>query len=361
MKKYALHWQDLLFSAATIGAAFLLSILSGMVYDNRSLIPMIFVLGVFLISLKTQGYFWGITASAVSVLAVNYAFTYPYYAIDLISPECLFSAAVMLIVAILTGTLTTKIKMTEKMKAEIDKERMRGNLLRAVSHDLRTPLTSIYGASSTVIEHYDALTPKQQLKLMMEIREDAQWLIRMVENLLSVTRIDGEKVQIKKNPIVLEELIDTVLMKFRKRCPGYSVEVEIPEDFITIPMDTMLIEQVLLNLLENAVDHAKGMTRLQLKVTQQGNLARFSVTDDGCGIPSERISDLFTGYLDRKANPADGSRHNMGIGLSVCAAIVKAHGSEIFARNNPDGGAEFWFALEMEEEHEQQQTQDFDY
>ena len=172
MKKQALHWQDLIFSAVTVMAAFILSILVVMFYDNRSLIPMIFVLGVFLISLKTQGYFWGITSSAVSVLAVNYAFTYPYYAIDLISPECVFSALVMLIVAILTGTLTTKIKVTEKIKAEIDKERMRGNLLRAISHDLRTPLTSIYGASSTVIEHYDALNRDQQLKLMKEVREE---------------------------------------------------------------------------------------------------------------------------------------------------------------------------------------------
>ena len=115
---------------------------------------------------------------------------------------------------------------------------------------------------------------------------------------------------------------------------------------------------VVKELLENAVD--AGAKHITVEI-RDGGMTFIRVTDDGCGIPSERISDLFTGYLDRKASPADGSRHNMGIGLSVCAAIVKAHGSEIFARNNPDGGAEFWFTLEMEEAHEQQQTQDFDY
>lgn len=237
MKSQKLQLMDGIFTILTLAVTFSANVLAQTLFDTQSLIPMTFVLGVFLVSLKTQGYFWGITASLLSVLAVNYAFTYPYYAIDLISPECIASAVVMLIVAIMTGTLTTKIKVQEKIKAESDKERMRANLLRAVSHDLRTPLTSIYGASSTVIENYESLSKEQRLKLLGEVREDAQWLIRMVENLLSVTRIDAEKVQVVKTPTVLEELIDTVLVKFRKRCPDTKVQVEIPEDFISIPMD----------------------------------------------------------------------------------------------------------------------------
>lgn len=102
-------------------------------FQTQTMTPMIFVLGVFLVSWRTQGYFWGIAASLLSVLAVNFAFTYPYWAFDLISPECISSAVVMLIVAMMTGALTTKIKSQEKMKADAEKERMRGNLLRAVS------------------------------------------------------------------------------------------------------------------------------------------------------------------------------------------------------------------------------------
>lgn len=346
--KQKLNIKDALFTIITLILLLLLNIWMQDMFDTKTLIPMIFVLGVFLISMKTQGYFWGITASLLSVLAVNYAFTYPYYAFDLISPECLASAFVMLVVAILTGTLTTQIKQQEKMKAETEKEHMRANLLRAVSHDLRTPLTTIYGSSSAIMENYDSLNKEQQLKLLGEMRQDSEWLIRMVENLLSVTRIDGGKVQLTKRSTVLEELIDAVLVKFRKRCPNQTVDVEIPEDIVLIPMDAMLIEQVLINILENAVDHATGMTELKLSVTTGNNMAFFCVSDNGCGISTDRLDELFTGYLDQDSAPADGSRSNMGIGLSVCAAIIKAHGSEIHAENNPSGGVSFSFALELE-------------
>ena len=318
-------------------------------FQTRTMVPMIFVLGVFLVSWQTQGYFWGITASLLSVLAVNWAFTYPYWAFDLISPECISSAVVMLIVAIMTGTLTTRLKHQEKLKAEAEKERMRGNLLRAVSHDLRTPLTSIYGACSAMIENYDSIPREQQLKLLSDVRSDSQWLVRMVENLLSVTRIDGEKVRLAKHNTVLEELIDAVLVKFRKHYPSQPVRVQIPEEFVSIPMDAILIEQVLMNLLENAVFHAKGMENLWLRVEIQGKRAFFFVEDDGCGIPADRMPGLFTGILDSEA-PTDTGRSNMGIGLSVCSTIIKAHGGDITAANRPSGGSKFTFSLELEEQ-----------
>lgn len=352
MKKQ--HLRDAVFCLGTLVVTFVLNLLLQRLFQTQSMIPMIFVLGVFLISWRTQGYFWGIAGSLISVLAVNYAFTFPYYAFDLITPECVSSAVVMLIVSTLTGMLTTQIKRQEQIKAEMDRERMRANLLRAVSHDLRTPLTSIYGASSTVIENYRSLTEAQHMELLEDVRSDSEWLIRMVENLLTVTRIDGERVQVTKTPTVLEELIGAVLVKFRKHYPRQKVQVQIPEEFVSIPMDAMLIQQVLMNLLENAVVHAKGMTELTLRVTCDGGRAEFSVADDGCGIPQERMEDLFTGYLDRRETPTDGSRSNMGIGLSVCATIVKAHGSEIYAENRKPRGAVFRFSLEMEETDEQQ-------
>ena len=346
--------KDGLFAMATLIFVFFLNIFMQDIYHTQTLIPMNFVLGVFIISLYTEGYFWGITSSLVSVLAVNYAFTFPYYAIDLISPECVFCAVVMLIVSIMTGTLTTQIKRQEQIKSENERERMRANLLRAVSHDLRTPLTTIYGSCSTIIDNYDALTKEQKLKLLGEINQDSRWLIRMVENLLLVTRIDNEKEKIKigKLPIALEELIDTVLVKFQKRCPGQEVIVNIPEEFLVIPMDAMLMEQVLLNLLENAVYHAEGMTELRLDVSVEGDEAVFSVSDNGCGIEEDKISKIYSGYLTEKNIPADGKRSNMGIGLSVCAAIVKAHDSQLVIKNrNP--GTKIYFSLKMEEEDEQ--------
>ena len=346
MRKHIIN--DGLFAVVVLLSAFSVNLLLQRLYNTRAMIPMIFVLGVFLVSWRTQGYFWGVTSSLLSVLAVNWAFTYPYWAFDLISPECISAAVVMLIVAVMTGAMTTRLKQQEKLKAEAEKERMRGNLLRAVSHDLRTPLTSIYGACAVLKDSYDELSRETQMKLLDDMQSDAQWLVRMVENLLSVTRIDEERVLLSKHETVLEELIDALLVKFHKHYPAQPVQVEIPEEFIMIPMDAMLIEQVLMNLLENAVFHAKGMKNLILRVTIQGNQALFTVEDDGCGIPEEKLPRLFTGMLDSEA-PTDTSRSNMGIGLSVCSAIIKAHGSDIWAKNRAAGGAVFGFVLEMED------------
>ena len=339
---------DGIFTIVTLLVTFCTILFLQNLFDTRTLTPMIFVLGVFLVSWRTQGYFWGIAASLISVLAVNYAFTYPYWAFDLISPECIASAVVMLIVATMTGALTTRLKKQEKVKAEAETERMRGNLLRAVSHDLRTPLTAIYGACSAMMENYDTFSREKHLKMLAGVSADAQWLVRMVENLLSITRIDAGDVELKKQDTVLEELVDALLVKFRKHYPGQKVQVSLPEEFLLIPMDAILIEQVLMNLLENAVFHAKGMKNLWLRVERNQHLVIFRVEDDGEGIPEDRLPRLFTTHLGGDT-PSDSSRSSMGIGLSVCSTIVKAHGSRIYAQNRPEGGACFYFALELED------------
>jgi len=339
---------DCLIMVITLVAVFIVNLFLVWQFNTKTMTPMIFVLGVFLVSWRTRGYAFGIASSLISVLAVNWAFTYPYWAFDLISPECISSAVVMLIVSTITGALTTRLKQQEKLKAEAETERMRGNLLRAVSHDLRTPLTSICGSCSAIMENYDQIPRERQLKLLGDMQSDAQWLTRMVENLLSVTRVDADRVRLAKNSTVLEELIDAVLVKFYKHYPDQQVHVQIPTEFLSIPMDPMLIEQVLMNLLENAVFHAEGMENLWLRVEQQGTEAVFYVEDDGCGISRERMPKLFSGLSDREDFVEKG-RSNMGIGLSVCRTIIKAHGSDIHAENRPGGGARFSFALEMEE------------
>ena len=340
---------DSLFTAVTLIVVFLVNLFLVRQFNTKTMTPMIFVLGVFLVSWRTQGYGFGIASSLISVLAVNWAFTYPYWAFDLISPECISSAVVMLIVSTMTGALTTRLKQQEKLKAEAEKERMGGNLLRAVSHDLRTPLTSIYGACSAIIENFDSIPRDKQLLLLKDIQADSKWLNRMVENLLSVTRVDADRVRLSMHGVVLEELIDTLLVKFHKHYPQQCVQVSIPEEFVSIPMDPVLIEQVLMNLLENAVFHAHGMRNLWLRVIVKNNKAVFSVEDDGCGISEDTMPHLFTGLSEGTA-PVDSARSNMGIGLSVCKTIIKAHGGELKAGNRAEGGAFFRFALEMEEQ-----------
>ena len=353
MAKYKQMLKDLFFMVFVLALTYFLSYYMQFVFETDTLVPTLFVLGVFFISLRTEGYVWGVMASLVGVMLVNFTFTAPYFEIDFITPVNMFAALVMLVIAIMTSTLTTQVKQQEKIKAESEKERMRGNLLRAVSHDLRTPVTSIYGSTSVIIENYDSLNKEKQIKLLGEIHEDSQWLIRMVENLLSVTRIDDSITKIVKEPVVLDELLDSVIVKFNKHYPNQKVKVQVPEEFISIPMDAILIQQVLMNIMENAIVHAKGMTELLLSVHVENNMAIFEVQDNGCGIPEDKLQHLFTGYLEREGStPTDGSRNNMGIGLSVCSTIIKAHGGVIYAKNRPEGGAVFSFTLEMEEAYE---------
>ena len=344
--------------AALIGAfacVTLIQFISGRIDGVAS---MVFLLAVFFVSMYTDGYWWGVAGSVISVLAVNFAFRTPYFAFNFTIPENIFSGVVMLVVSFMTSTLTTRVKKQEQLRMESETEKMRATLLRAVSHDLRTPLTSIYGACSTVIENYDSLEKEQKLKLLGEACSDAQWLNRMVENLLSVTRFDGGQVAVQKTPTVLEELVDTVLVRFQKRYPKVPVTTYLPDSFIVIPMDSMLISQVLTNLLENAAVHAEGMTQLTLRVFTLGSRAVFEVSDNGCGIPKERLRTLFTGVLPADA-AADSGKHGMGIGLSVCAAIVKAHGGEIQAESKVGEGTSIRFWLETEsietEENEDEQ------
>lgn len=357
--KQTLRKRDIwVFLAALIGAFACMTLIQFISGRIDGVASMVFLLAVFFVSMYTDGYWWGVAASIISVLAVNFAFRTPYFAFNFTIPENIFSGVVMLVVSFMTSTLTTRIKKQEQLRMESETEKMRATLLRAVSHDLRTPLTSIYGACSTVIENYDSLEKEQKLKLLGEACSDAQWLNRMVENLLSVTRFDGGQVAVQKTPTVLDELIDTVLVRFQKRYPKVPVTTYLPDSFIVIPMDSMLISQVLTNLLENAAVHAEGMTQLTLRVFTLGSRAVFEVSDNGCGIPKERLRTLFTGVLPADA-AADSGKHGMGIGLSVCAAIVKAHGGEIQAESKVGEGTSIRFWLETEsietEENEDEQ------
>lgn len=354
MKKILPILRDCCITALILGTAFGVSILLQHTLQIPEQVTTTFAFAVFLISVATKGYAYGIAAAFISTFAINYAFTFPYFHFNFTIPTNVYSAIVMIVISVLTSTLTTKVKQQEAIKAESEKERMRANLLRAISHDLRTPLTTIYGSSTALLEEQQSFSPEQQHTMLRGIREDSQWLIRMVENLLSITRIDSGKVKIEKTPIALDELLDTVVRKFRKHYPGLPLLLDIPDQILLIPMDPILMEQVLLNILENAAQHAHGMTQLILRVTEQGRNAEFSILDDGCGIPAGQLERIFLGTVPSDAAIADGRKRNAGIGLSVCATIVRAHGGEILAQNRPEGGACFRFSLAMEEfEHEQ--------
>ena len=318
-------------------------------------ITTIFMFAVFVVSLSTDGYIYGIVSAIAGTVAVNFAFTYPYLEFDFITPVNVIAAIIMLAIAIITGMLTTRIKTYEEAKLESERERMRANLLRAVSHDLRTPLTAIYSASSFLLEMKEILTDVQKEAMLSNIQKDAEWLIRMVENLLSVTRIDNKTMKINKVPTILDELIDSSVTKFYQRHPNQRVHVTVPTEIVVIAVDPVLIEQVILNLLENAVFHAKGMTTLSLQAFTVADRVVFEVEDDGCGKEENKLKTLFSGCYEVQQDTAHEVHRYAGIGLAICSAIIRAHGGTIDAENRKDGGALFRFTVEREKKSNDEQ------
>ena len=314
--------------------------------------PLLFVLAVLFISRFTDGYGYGIFSAMAAVIAVNYIFTYPYFAFNFTITGYPLTFLVMLAVALSVSALTTQIKNQEKIRLESEKEKMRANLLRAVSHDIRTPLTSIAGSASVILENKNALSQDKVMELVANIKEEAQWLVRMVENLLSITRMNAENAKIDKQEELAEEVISAAVSKFEKRFPGIETEVHVPDEILLVPMDATLIEQVLVNLLENSVIHGRTTSRIRIQVSKQEETAVFSVEDNGEGIEESVLPVIFDGNLVARGESSDNKR-NMGIGLSVCKSIIKAHRGNMRAENREEGGARMIFTLprEMEEQH----------
>jgi len=339
--------RDTLVTTATLLGAILLCLLLRRIGDGDTYVSMIFLLAVAVVARFTTGYFYGIAASVIGVLGVNYAFTAPYFEFCLTISGYPLSFSCMLAVSVITSAMTSQIKQQEQQRYRAQVEQMRANLLRAVSHDLRTPLTSISGAASLLADRPE-MERSHQEQLLKEIASDADWMVRMVENLLSITRINSTPASLHKSGVAAEEVIAEAVRKFRKRFQQPPVEIRLPEELLIVPMDPILIGQVLTNLLENVVYHAGSVTRILCLLTCEGDKAIFEVRDDGKGIDEKRLKDIFEGSVGG-GDVSDGTR-GMGIGLSVCKAIILAHGGDIEAKNNPEGGACFCFQLPMKED-----------
>ena len=182
---------------------------------------------------------------------------------------------------------------------------------------------------------------------MRHILEDSNWLLNMVENLLSVTRINNETAKVTKTSEPVEEVLSEAVIRLKKRLPDANIHVRVPEEFLMVPMDAVLIEQVLINLLENAVVHAESTEPIECYVESLSDYAIFHVRDYGVGIPSEKLATIFDGSSSTTSTSPDG-RKGMGIGLSICKTIILAHGGEIKAINHTRG-AEFYFTLPKED------------
>lgn len=318
--------------------------------ENSGNITLIYILTLIIIIRYTDGYLPGLFFSIIAVICVNYLFTYPYFELNFTLSGYPVTFLEMLGVTLLISTMTTNMKQQalmiaekDKLLSETEKEKMRANLLRAISHDLRTPLTGIIGASSSYLDNGTLLTEEEKTAIVIHIHEDANWLLNMVENLLSVTRIRGQSSTVRKTDESVEEIVSAAINRLKKRIPHASVNVSVPDELLILPMDAILIEQVLINLLENAIVHSQSSKPILCYVDDDSDTVTFHVKDYGIGIDPERLKNIFDGnsYI---GNSVSDSNKGMGIGLSICKTIITAHNGTIDARNH-EQGAEFYFSL----------------
>ena len=231
-----------------------------------------------------------------------------------------------------------------QINLETETERLRGNLLRSISHDLRTPLTGILGSVSTITDNYDILDNDTKKELLAIIYEDTSWLIHSVENILSMTRIDEGKLEIKKDVEVVEEIIAESISRVKRFSGNHNIVIHLPENMVMLFVDGLLIEQVLINLIDNAIKYTQDDSIIEVKVTEKEGKVIFEVSDNGKGIPEEDIRAIFDRFYTKTKGDCL-ERRGIGLGLAICKSIIEGHGGSIEALNNFSGGATFRFSL----------------
>lgn len=237
----------------------------------------------------------------------------------------------------------------ENIRIAMEKEKMRSSLLRAISHDLRTPLTGIVGASGVILENIDQLEKDSIKELVSDINDEANWLNNLVENILNMTRIGEGKLVINKNYEVVDDLVYEALNHVSKTSKKRNINVTIPDQVIPILTDGKLIVQVLINLLENAIKHTDDNGIINIRVVSNDKEVIFEIEDNGTGIDSKIKDSLFESFVVSSSKVIDGKR-GMGLGLSICKAIIEAHNGSIYVEDSHAGGALFKFTIPFMEE-----------
>lgn len=340
----------LLVFAVCTGLCFLLDFFK--INDLNFLI--LYVLGILLVAVFTKGYAYSASLSVASVLGYNFFFTVPRFTLKIDDLMYLVTFFLMLAVGLGISAVTFQLKkkMAQinalnlekiRLKNNADKELLKATLIRSISHDLRTPLTAIKNGAE-ILRDNPSLDEKDRGEILDDIRSKSDWTIRLVENLLSLTRIDGENLTVKKSFEVLEEILPQAVRNVSGVLGNRKIHYDTPADMMLIPMDGTLIIQVLGNILNNAAKHTDDDGNIWIKVWNTGKNAVFRISNDGPCIREEDLPHLFEMYY----TAADSKSEGVGLGLAICKLIITAHGGNISARN-ADGKAVFEFNLPMEE------------
>lgn len=234
----------------------------------------------------------------------------------------------------------------EKEEAAIlaKNEQLRANLLRAISHDLRTPLTSISGNANNLLANYQKMDDATRKRTFTDIYDDSMWLINLVENLLAVTRIEGGQVHLTQSVELMDEVITEALRHINRKSKEHTIRVSSSEELILARIDAKLIVQVIINLVDNAVKYTPAGSVIEIHTEKDAHWVIVSVSDNGPGIPDEQKSHVFDMFYSGANKIAD-SRRSLGLGLSLCKTIVTAHGGTISVADNHPRGTVFLFTI----------------
>lgn len=307
-------------------------------------IVLVYVLAVLFIAWYTNSFLWGITASFIGTTVFNFFFTQPRYTFSVYDSDYFLTFICMIVVAVFSAALTLQTKkyvaQVYQERKQVEQEQYRANLLRSISHDLRTPLMGIMGTSEMIMDMSEEQDPRRALA--KDIYQDADWLHALVENILGLTRLQDGKVNISRNVEALEEILGNAVLHIEKSHPDYEINIQLPEEYIEVMADARLLSQVFINLLDNAVKHTPPNGEIQVAVNlRQGQQAEILVLDSGEGIAEKDLPHIFDLFYTSVEKEAD-AKHGIGLGLAVSKLVVEAHGGTITAENRKDGaGAVF--------------------
>jgi K+-sensing histidine kinase KdpD len=312
-------------------------------------VVMVYLLGIVVVSLRSD-FASSLTATTLSVLLVDYIFIPPYYSLTVDDPRHVVMFGVMFVVAIVISRLTQRARdqaaarAEQRARLEVEKERLRNALLSSVSHDLRTPLGVITGSASMLLDDEAKLSPAARHDLLETVHEEALRLERLVANLLDMTRLASGALRVVKEWHPVDELVGVALARVESRREARQVDVQLASALPPVPVDAVLVEQVLINLLENALKYTPAAS--PLTITAHASVAEvvIEVADRGPGIPPEERERIFA-KLHRLGHEREGI--GAGLGLAICRGIIDAHGGRIWADAREGGGAVFRFALPM--------------
>ncbi len=249
------------------------------------------------------------------------------------------------------GLIMERRRLQEEKQAiemETQQERLRSNLLRAISHDLRTPLTSISGNAGVLMEKSIVLDEKKKQELYSSIYDDSMWLVNLTENLLSITRIENGTMNLQMDAQLLDDVFQEALAHVDRQVKEHVITTELPDDLLMAKMDVRLIIQVIINIVNNAIKYTPAGSHITLRAEKRGKMVAVSISDDGPGISVPAKVHLFDMFYTASQGKSD-NRRGLGLGLSLCRSIVMAHGGTITVTDNVPRGAVFTFTLPLEE------------